>query len=689
MHRAFVILTTIIVAISAPNKKLLAEEFYVNGNVLEGKISVSPTEQLGRINPDIYGLFASTCYHEFDGGLWAEMLVSRKFAEHDFEDKSFGIVRPWFLLGANEHIYAEHDNSIFYCGSQSQKIVSKNDKEHQSGIGQGRLFLQRQKRYNVRVNLTHQGVTSPVTIALEDESKVLSKKDIRLVGTDWQRFAFDLEVPKTVEKGKFTITFKGPGTLWVGSASLMPADNMSGYRKDVIEALRAIRPSNIRGLGGNNISCWRWKEALGNIDKRPARFDRAFPDDDRWITNDVGIDEFIQLCRLVGARPYIVVNAGDGTAQEAADLVEYCNGSNDTPYGRIRAENGHPEPYNVELWGIGNEMYGNWQIGHVDGQTYAKRHLEFAKAMLAVDKSVRIVAVGARYWKFPRWNQALFETATEYFDYLNLHSYAKKYRRWLKKPDLKDPKLAEEVYYYIVSSPYGIEEQIIETDKEIRTALPNRPEVKIAFGEWNSYPYRSPYMEIDFALRDGICTAGVFHAFRRQAKALTLANFSRAVNCHALIRTNQAGIFLNPQYLVFKMYAEHSGPILLKSQVQCGSFPAPEYEKGRPQAKGQIPWLDVSATMSRDETTVYLAVINLHIHKHIRTQIGLDDWPFSTNVKLLELYDSDYMAENSFEKPDKLTIKEKWLKEITAPFNYNFKPHSVTILIFEKKGPGI
>ena len=158
-----------------------------------------------------------------------------------------------------------------------------------------------------------------------------------------------------------------------------------------------------------------------------------------------------------------------------------------------------------------------------------------------------------------------------------------------------------------------------------------------------------------------------------------------------LIRVNQYGIFLNPQYLVFKMYLNHSGPILLETNVKCDSFPAPEYEKGRPQAKTRIPYLDVSATINEDENTLYLAVINLHADKNVKTTLSLDKWEFSSagrrpveEVKFFELYNDDYMAENTFEQPNTLTVKEGILKGIDNPFDYTFKPHSVTIMEFRK-----
>jgi len=676
---AFVLVITLIFIPAAVN---------ATADELQGEILVQPSEKIGKINPDIYGLFMANTFHHFDQGIWAEMLIGRKFAEDDGEpgEENYGVVKPWFAIGRNEKTHFMHDNTIYYCGKQSQKIISESDDNRHTGIGQEQLYFDEKKSYNVRVNLRQKDITAPVIIALEGENKVYAKKEITITGPDWQRFTFRLKPDHTDKNGKFTITFPGSGTLWVGTASVMADDNIAGFRKDVIEAMKALKPPIIRWPGGCNVDCHRWQDGTGDVDKRPAEFNFAFPATNQWITNDAGTDEFIELCRFTGAKPFIIVNAGDGTAEEAANWVEYCNGSPNTKFGKLRARNGHPGPYNVKIWGLGNELFGSWEPGHVDEETYARKCVEFGKAMRAVDKDIKFVACGGRYWKYPRWNQALFKIAGEYIDYLSLHSYAKKYRNTLKKEDLKDPKFAEEVYYYLASSPYGVEEQIIETDKEIRQALPDRPDITIAFDEWNAFYYRSgPFEEIDFAQRDAVYTAGMFHAFRRRHKATAMANIWGPINANGMIRVNPAGMFFNPQYLVFKMYADRSGPTLLKSGVQCGSFPAPEYERGRPQAIGQIPYLDVSATMSEDGKTVYMAVINLHADKNVKATVSLDKWDFSPEVKFAELYDDDYMTENTFENPNRLAIKEDALNETSNPFTYNFKPHSVTIMEFRKK----
>ena len=666
------LLVSLVIGFAAALSSGLADE-----KELTAEIRVLAGQLVGRINPDVYGLFTEMCYYEFNGGMWAEMLKSRKFAEDDGSDGGYGVVRPWFPIGRSDRIHFMHDNTVYYCGRQSQKIVSEDAGNNRVGIGQTGLCLLARSEYQVRLNLRQDGLNAPVTVALEGDNGIYAEKQIAFSGPEWTRFSFLLRSTHTDKNGRLTLTFPGKGTLWVGTASLMPTDNTQGFRTDVVRALKALHIPNLRWPGGNMVSEYRWADGVGDRDKRPPRFTREL-----WETNDVGIDEFIQLCRLIGTKPYVAVNAGDGTPEETAALVEYCNGGAETKHGKERRMNGHAEPYNVRLWGIGNEMFGNWQNGHVDEETYARRHVAMAKAMRAVDRNIKIVASGARYWVYPRWNQALLRMAGDHLDYLSLHSYAKRYRSHMKKEDLKDPKFAAEFYYYIVSSPYGIEEQIVETDKEIRKTLPGRADVKIAFDEWNCWAYRAPYELVDFQQRDALYTAGVFHAFRRQHQAVTLANFSKIVNALSMIRVNPSGMFFNPQYLAFKLYLNHSGPVLLRTESHCDSFPAPEYEEGRPQAVGRIKYLDVSATGSEDGRTVYLAVINLHRDKAAETVISFDAWKFSPAVTTYEIYDDDDMAENTFENPNRLTISEGRLSGVTAPLNYRFKPHSVTVLEF-------
>ena len=177
----------------------------------------------------------------------------------------------------------------------------------------------------------------------------------------------------------------------------------------------------------------------------------------------------------------------------------------------------------------------------------------------------------------------------------------------------------------------------------------------------------------------------MFHAFLRQHKALTLASFSMTVNALGLIRVNRFGLFFNPQYLAFKMYMNHQGPILVESGVEAETFAPPEYEEGRPQAVGKIPYLDSSATVSEDGKTLYLAVINLHDSDALATSIEIQGWTPRASGRVIRLNADHYMTENTFEHPDRIGIKDTVLLDARASMLYQFPPHSVTILELYKQ----
>ena len=173
----------------------------------------------------------------------------------------------------------------------------------------------------------------------------------------------------------------------------MPADNVQGFRAEVIAALKQLHSGVYRFPGGNFVSAHEWRDAVGDPDKRPPIMDPV------WHAvqpNDVGTDEFLTLCRLLDVEPYITVNAGFGDAWSAAELVEYTNGAVTTPMGRWRAANGHPQPYNVKFWGIGNEPWGKYQMGVTMAVAqWEVKHNLFARAMRRVDPTIKLIAGGA------------------------------------------------------------------------------------------------------------------------------------------------------------------------------------------------------------------------------------------------------------------------------------------------------
>ncbi|MEM2433270.1 MAG: alpha-L-arabinofuranosidase C-terminal domain-containing protein [Candidatus Bathyarchaeia archaeon] len=457
------------------------------------------------------------------------------------------------------------------------------------------------------------------------------------------------------------------GGVWVGEESRIP--NLMGYRLDVLEAAREIRPPVVRWPGGNFASGYNWTDGVGPRNKRPIRSNPAWGGIE---TNEFGTDEFIGWCRLVGAEPYIVVNVGSGTPELAAAWVEYCNGDANTTYGRLRAENGHPEPYNVKYWGIGNEMYGWWQIGHMNATEYSKAVIEFAEAMKSVDPSIKLIAVGwyGAYGEPELWNRKVLQVAGKYIDYLSLHVY-----------------YGYEDYYTIVACPLETERTLNATIRMMESLMINLlrdgKRIEIAMDEWGVwYPEANAQNNYVQTLRlcDGIFAAGMFHVFHRLSNYVTMANFAQFVNTLPMIVTNDRGdMYVNPVYLAFKLYRNRTGKIVLKTIVDVDGY--------RVDSIGitNVPYLDVSATMDEDESRLYIAVINRHMTDKIKATISIRDFEPKRLCEISQLNGPKWDSKNDFSSPNtvKIISQNVNLEIANNSFTYIFEPHSVTILVLE------
>ena len=302
----------------------------------------------------------------------------------------------WRPVGPYEFVVM--DNSKAFVGEHAPMVRLESDSPH--GITQSGLTLRKGRQYSGHIVLAGSS-GAEVSVSLiwgesDDERQTIAP---RRLSDDYVSYPLNFTAGADTDEGRLFITGTGSGSFHVGVVSLMPADNVKGFRADMVTLLKDLNQGIYRWPGGNFVSGYDWRDGIGDRDKRPPRYDYA------WNTveyNDVGTDEFMTLCGLLGIDPYICVNSGLGDAQSAAQWVEYVNGSSSTPMGKLRAQNGHTEPYGVVWWGIGNEMYGQWQLGHMYIDHYVLKHNMFARAMREVDPNIKLVASGA----------TLFETST-------------------------------------------------------------------------------------------------------------------------------------------------------------------------------------------------------------------------------------------------------------------------------------
>jgi alpha-N-arabinofuranosidase len=589
------------------------------------------------ISKNIYGQFLEHGGDIVNAGIWSEMLADRKF----FYPVATGAPTPpaaignaagnprfenipkrwWAPVGGDSVVTMDRKDP--YTGDQSPAVRLSLTEPH--GLQQSGIVVRGKKTYTGRIFLTGAPGTV-VKVSLIGDRGGAGGQVIAIHALSREYRAYPLHYTAVADSDNATIEITGTGTgeFHVGAVSLMPADNIDGFRPEVIAVLKQLRFGVLRFPGGNFVSSYEWRYGVGAIDKRPPIFDPVWH---ALQPNDVGTDEFLTLCRLLGVDPYITVNAGFGDAWSARELVEYANGATTTPMGKWRAQNGHPAPYNVKFWGIGNEPWGDYQMGAMALPQYELKHNLFAKEMKKVDPTITLIAGGAMpdvmegadqarringqyvpdYLSSADWTGQLLLHCLPNIDMVSEHYYASGTMHTNMKLGKKVP-IEPPLSFIEVQRAAAVQVRAkyehYEKYLELIPALKAKP-VPIAIDEW---AYFLP------GKRDSYYTvpayAWAFHEMFRHSDIFQMANLTFAT---ATFNSNGTEAVLNPTGLLFKMYRDHFGVIPVEvsgnSPQPKPAFPAggdqPAVNPGSPTYP-----LDVSAALSADRKTLAIAVLN-------------------------------------------------------------------------------
>lgn len=523
---------------------------FVRAPAAEREVEVDLSRLGAPLSPYLHGQFVEhlgRCIHD---GIWAEKLWDRKFLLDP--GKAWEVVKP-----EGSAFDAFRDPAGAYAGDRCMALWVRDAAGGACGLRQGKLGLSEGREYQGYAVLAHVAEVAPVEVRLawgpraEDSETVV----LRDVGREYRKHAFRFRARATTTEGSLSILIARPAYLWVACLSLQPADAVRGMRRDVLELVRdRLRPPVTRWPGGNFVSGYDWKDGIGDRDRRPPRWERAWNDVE---DNDFGVDEFLEFSKLAGTEPYIAVNAGLGSAEAAADLVEYVNGPSGTRWGDERARNGHPEPYRVRWWGVGNEMYGSWQLGHVSAERYALRHNAFARAMKAKDPEIRIIAVGAP----GPWNDVIVRECAPQMDLLSAHHYTERKFRLPFSPE--DARAYEKRFLeYSGQVAAGIRGLVEDFRRRVARGDPGAERIRLAIDEWgivrdwNAAPDGPGVgaFEHFYSWGDAIAVARGLHEILRSADLVAMANWAQAVNVIGAIKAGKETAVLDPAGLVLAEY---------------------------------------------------------------------------------------------------------------------------------------
>jgi alpha-N-arabinofuranosidase len=445
-----------------------------------------------------------------------------------------------------------------------------------------------------------------------------------------------------------------------------PLADKQGYRRDVLEAAKQLGVSILRWPGGNFSSGYHWTDGIGSQSGRPARAEYAW---NATESNRFGTDEFLAYCERLGTEPYICINGGLGTIEEAQNWVEYCNESRHTYWADLRRKNGREQPYNVKYWALGNEIDGPWQLGHKNAEDYVKFATEAAKVMRLADRNIKLVASGSSNYgagaDWIGWNRTVLTGLRGVVDYISLHTYIGNRENDLER--------------FLGASSQTIERYIDVTQGLIKQAQASQPAanpIYISYDEWNVW-YRSggkDGLEEKYNFEDALAMGMFFNVFFRHADVVKMANLAQLVNVIAPMMTSKDGLFLQPIYFPIAEYGKQRGNMSLALFVS-----SPSYSLDR---RSPIPYLDTSATYNAKQGVVSLNVLNRSKDKDITAQIQNQDGRLESAVEVWEMNNADLKATHTFGADNKVRPVTRTIKAAVEnnAFSYNFPAHSLTIL---------
>ncbi len=429
-----------------------------------------------------------------------------------------------------------------------------------------------------------------------------------------------------------------------------PAADEDGFRTDVMDLVRDLGVTTVRYPGGNFVSGFRWEDSIGPVEKRPVRLDEA------WFTaepNTFGLHEYMAWCKKAGVMPLYSVNLGTRGPAEARDLVEYANFPGGSYWSDLRKQNGAAEPFGIRLWCLGNEMDGNWQIGHKNAEEYGRAAHEAGKLMKWMDPGIELVVCGSSASDMPTfvdWEMTVLNECYDTVDYISLHRY----------------------YGNPTGDTAGFLARTMDMDAFIQTVAAVCDAVKgkkhsektihLSFDEWNVWYHSGekdravlerdkwgralPLLEDVYNFEDALLCGTILNTFLRNANRVKVACLAQLVNVIAPIMTETGGrAWAQTIYYPFLHASRFGRGISLRPLVQSPVYDCSDYKN--------VPCLDAAAVLGEDgNLTVFC--LNRSQTDDLALELDLRAFDGLTLTEHILLHNEDVHAVNTADDPDRV-----------------------------------
>ncbi len=652
-----------------------AASLFGQANTGEATIHVDASQKASYTIPrTIFGTFHEPIRSSNYGGLWAQILTNPSFEENLWSVRNvetmvrerpelrrsshIGLPLPWESLHPKqgwrfEPRWADAANSF-----RSLMVMALPGTE--TGVRQAvYLPVQRVLRYTGSVYVKPAAGPVEVAVSIRRGNKpdeVFAKAVFTAGGEGWTKHEFQLELPEGKlshnEPADFVIALTDDSRALIDQAMLYPADHIEGFDPEMVRLSRALKTPLLR-YGGNYTSGYHWRDGTGPMDKRVSMINQAWGIPEY---NHFGTDEFLRFCELIDAEPQICLNLGSGTPQEAADWVKYVNSKWGDRGGGL-------------LWELGNELWGDWQIGRPTLEQVAGRTKAFSDAILKVDPRARLIATGQDPDRHKEWNAALLTLAPQPFSYIATHFVVGD--RVVKKNPSADFRIRARL-----ALPVALERLLRSMNEQIAAHPGARDKVKLAFTEWlfAGESERVPHFD---NMGGALCAAGFLNTLMRVADFTPISDMTGLVEFGGMLK-RRSTVYAVPAYWAFRMYSNSDINRLVETRAQVESYDVREGNSRIPEIL-DVPYLDVVSALNEAGDKLTLFCVNRKTTGAISAKLKISGFrPASATA--VELRAGSVFAQNNEWRPNAIRPKTIEIETTGESLDYVFPPASVTVL---------